>query len=369
MPTNLYPSQSRAIDPFSSYNSNSVNVLTRMVSLGQNCIIGASSMDVVWDSTSTTIVTVCSGICFKDDVIINITDNFKVDMSVDDFYVTQAGAGMNEAGYFYIVLDYTYSKSLPAPQAAIRIIKPSQVLSTFNTSKYLFLKAVNIQLVSSIMEIVGVYDIDPTFGFSRNYSMYYAGGVNTLPTPYVESRDEGRIIYARDTKAVYYGQNGTWTSLFSGISHAALADYATNAGAAGNAANATNATNANYALNSGELGGNIPSYYINNTQFPVSLTEPGYTKLPNGLIIQWGESITSGATGSNVQLSVTFPITFPNACLFVLPGGRDDITSGQLTQTAIKFVSSTTSGAIFNSDSIYSQGNGNTYARYMAIGY
>ena len=43
-----------------------------------------------------------------------------------------------------------------------------------------------------------------------------------------------------------------------------------------------------------------------------SLVANGYTKLSNGLIIQWG---TIGATAQYTGASVTFPIAFPNSCL------------------------------------------------------
>jgi hypothetical protein len=207
MSTNVYPAQTRAIDPFSSYNSNSVNALTRMVSLGENCLIGTDSLDVVWDETSSTIVNILSGICFKDDVIIDVNDNFPIDFLNFDFYLTPDG-GMNEAGYYYVVLDYTYSKSNPPPKAGIRIIKPSQVTTSF-TSNYLFLKAVHAELVSSVMAITGLFDVDPTYGNGRIYTKFYAGGENTLPVFNPET-DEGRFIYTKDTHIVFYGQGGQW---------------------------------------------------------------------------------------------------------------------------------------------------------------
>jgi len=47
-----------------------------------------------------------------------------------------------------------------------------------------------------------------------------------------------------------------------------------------------------------------------------SLSPNGYTRLPNGLIMQWGiTSVIAG--GALIQETVTFPITFPNACFNV----------------------------------------------------
>jgi phage-related tail fiber protein len=49
----------------------------------------------------------------------------------------------------------------------------------------------------------------------------------------------------------------------------------------------------------------------------VSKTANGYTKLPNGMILQWGEVVDDGATK-------TFPITFPNACLVIVGSCKYD---------------------------------------------
>jgi hypothetical protein len=49
------------------------------------------------------------------------------------------------------------------------------------------------------------------------------------------------------------------------------------------------------------------------SQFPVSASANGYSKLPNGFIIQWGV-VDIGSSGTNI----TLPITFPTACTAVL---------------------------------------------------
>ena len=52
----------------------------------------------------------------------------------------------------------------------------------------------------------------------------------------------------------------------------------------------------------------------NGVNLPESLTPNGYTKLPNGLILQWGQvpSATYGAN-TNTAVSITFPVSFQNA--------------------------------------------------------
>lgn len=68
-----------------------------------------------------------------------------------------------------------------------------------------------------------------------------------------------------------------------------------------------------------------------------SLGTNGYTRLPNGLILQWG---TSGSIGQDSSGSVTFPIAFTTLyCVTITPrastntggGGADNITASSTT--------------------------------------
>lgn len=58
-----------------------------------------------------------------------------------------------------------------------------------------------------------------------------------------------------------------------------------------------------------------------------SIAANGYTRLPNGLILQWG---VSGSIGQDSSGSVTFPIAFPSAVYCITITGRQAIntTSG-----------------------------------------
>lgn len=86
-----------------------------------------------------------------------------------------------------------------------------------------------------------------------------------------------------------------------------------------------------------------------------SLGGNGYQKLPGGLIMQWG---SFSQTGSST--SVSFPISFPNACLNV-----------QQTCANNASVSATGSGSLTTSSfvSIRDAGVGNSAIYYFAIGY
>jgi hypothetical protein len=67
------PVQSRAVDPYASYNSNIVNQLTGIVTRGSNALDYENSLQVIADSTSSTDhVEVLTGIIYKDDMLIEI---------------------------------------------------------------------------------------------------------------------------------------------------------------------------------------------------------------------------------------------------------------------------------------------------------
>lgn len=100
----------------------------------------------------------------------------------------------------------------------------------------------------------------------------------------------------------------------------------------------------------------------------------GYTKLPSGLIIQWGTLWTSGITaGSSVSGAITLPIRFPNKGLSLVVSAelaRDP--SGNNIYTA-KFYPA---GCYFTTPGTFDykvQGidyiSGSAVCNYIAIGY
>jgi hypothetical protein len=153
------PSQARAVDPFASYNSNSVNMLTRAVTHGEDGISSALSCDVIADAVSNTKVIVQPGFVFSDDVWIHISAQHTVDFTDSDHYFN-FDTGFDEAGYYYIVLEYIYQKSRPAPQAKLLIVKPSQRSAYTEGGQWLFLKAVKVEGVGTF-HAVSLHDYDP----------------------------------------------------------------------------------------------------------------------------------------------------------------------------------------------------------------
>lgn len=214
-----FPQQERAIDPYSSYNSNVVNRLTRLITRGTNCLHGTHAIDVYLDPVSPlTNLIVSQGQAFKDDVLIELTNDHNVDMSNSDFYINHLNP-WNESGYYYVCLEYTYAKAKPAPEAKIRILKPSQ--TTFydpNTSAFLLLKVIKVvhNVGTGLFEIESLHDVHPENpDIKRIYAQLYAGVEDDLPE-FDQARDEGRIIYCRSQDELYFGTSGAWES-FSAI--------------------------------------------------------------------------------------------------------------------------------------------------------
>ena len=93
--------------------------------------------------------------------------------------------------------------------------------------------------------------------------------------------------------------------------------------------------------------------------FASSLTSNGYQYLPSGLIIQWG---TSGSiAGSGGTLSVTFPVAFPTACLWVSVQPVSNGTAANFAQGSGTATTTTLTAQ--------NQNNIATTMRWSAIGY
>jgi len=208
------PNQARAVDPFASYNSDTVNKFTRMLTYGENGIATPASCDVTLDSTSITQVIVKEGFVYMDDVWLNISSPHIVDFEDPDHYY-DFGLGFDRAGEYYIVLEYTFQKSRPAPHAEIKIVKPNQRSAYIPGRSWLFLKSVTVEGVGPFY-ITGVSDADPeNLQNKRQYIRSYAGGEVFIPT-HSRERDQGRITYGVDDDNFFFGLSDKWVALGSG---------------------------------------------------------------------------------------------------------------------------------------------------------
>ncbi len=90
----------------------------------------------------------------------------------------------------------------------------------------------------------------------------------------------------------------------------------------------------------------------------LSALATGYTKLPNGLIIQWGNVTGIGAGGSG---TLTFPLTFPNNIFSCIATA---IAGSGTGSTSVSVGTPTTSNVVLNNNS----SNGGTTIYCIAIG-
>ncbi len=98
-----------------------------------------------------------------------------------------------------------------------------------------------------------------------------------------------------------------------------------------------------------------------------SLTANGYQKFPGGLILQWGtQAVGDYSSGVNDPKNVSFPLTYPNACLFALVGWTDP--QATTLEGAIVITSKTTSGFTAQYTEI-SAGVENMSINWLALGY
>ena len=209
------PNQNRVIDPFASYNSNVVNKITEIVTQGTEGLLTTNSLQVTFDSTSPlNTVVVSPGYIIKDDVLINITEDHQVDFTDPDQYISTGV--WPQIGYYYIVIQYTYVKSRPAPQASIKILKPTErSLLTTNTS-YSLLKVVEVEMGALSFQIANLYDKDPSIATNaREYLKYYAGSTVDLPT-FTQNRDQSRVAYETARDKFYFGYSDGWRELSAG---------------------------------------------------------------------------------------------------------------------------------------------------------
>ncbi len=207
------PAQLRTVDPYASYNSNVVNNLTGIVTRGSNVLDYYNSLQVISDSTAPlTQVTVLTGTVYKDDMLIEITAEHTVDFTDDNQYISPGISFSGEDGIYYLVLQYTYTKSRPAPQASIKILLPSQTSSFAASSDLVFLKAVDALSGA----IVALYDYDPNdTTVQREYVRTYASNDIILPT-FDQERDQGRVTYVPTEDSFYLGYANGWENADSG---------------------------------------------------------------------------------------------------------------------------------------------------------
>ena len=207
------PTQERVVDPFASYNSNVVNRLTEILSKGRNALISTNDLQVtVIDSTS---VAVSEGYALKDDVLIHVTAPKTVDFyDIDQYTSTDP---FPTPGYNYIVLDYSYVKSRPAPQASIKILRSTERAALAASPNLMLIKVVKLTTTGPHI-IESLHDFDPENISNKRETIFrYATGEGYLPV-HTRSRDQSRIVYDHESDSFYFGISDRWVGLDDGSS-------------------------------------------------------------------------------------------------------------------------------------------------------
>ena len=198
---NTIPVQIRSVDPYSSYNSDIVNKLTRIITDGNNVLLSGSPIDVTQLSPSS--ITVTEGKCVIQDVLLEIQD-FAVDLTDPDFYIDSSSGTWNETGYYLVVMQYEYQKTSPPPSAYIRVIMPSQKATLYDPSIHLFLKCIEVNNVSGFA-ITTLHDLDiDNPSINRPDSMAGSGGAGGSNVVITDGNTTGlgAALYSQGTGAI-----------------------------------------------------------------------------------------------------------------------------------------------------------------------
>jgi hypothetical protein len=143
-------SQIRAVDPHSSYNSDNVNRITRIVTSGNDAI----SRDTLLQPSknTTTSIKITAGICVKDDVMIQLENDEYIDITDDTNFVE--GSKFTGAEQGYIVLVYQYIKQPIPPTCQLLVLKTK---ANFDSNTMLFLGVVNM-LSATVIDTIELSD-------------------------------------------------------------------------------------------------------------------------------------------------------------------------------------------------------------------
>lgn len=117
--------QERAVNPFRAVESNAVNRLTRILTLGKDVILTDHNIEQKDFKT----MTVLKNSYIKDDVYIQFDEDVDIDFTDEGNYLSLTDRGMNRAGTYYLVLHYVYNESIPFPVATFKILKNIQELT------------------------------------------------------------------------------------------------------------------------------------------------------------------------------------------------------------------------------------------------
>lgn len=204
----FFPTQTRAVDPYSELHSSNINKLSRILTRGNSVIMKNRDFTVTRNSSTTLLVT--PGECIIDDMHISISSTYAINIRMTNtLYLNNIIP--TAVGTYYFAIYYMYSKSRPAPKAGYVLLNPSE-LSNISSKNYLFLAKVNI-INSGGIAISSVENYDNlNVNAIRKYADVFAGIYPTTPTFNVNEH-EGMLIYTDDENEVLLGRTTQWERL------------------------------------------------------------------------------------------------------------------------------------------------------------
>jgi len=165
----MIPQQQRAVDPFSSYESDNVNRISRIITSGEDRIVRDSDLYPTY--VSQTLISISSGVAIKDDVTIHFPSASIIDLTdaenyspsstnptpnIFEFWGYWPGDLVNSRAY--VVLEYEYQKISTPPEAQFKILKDP---NDFTTDKYMFLGMVYFSAAQTIVNPLVYIDTIP----------------------------------------------------------------------------------------------------------------------------------------------------------------------------------------------------------------
>jgi len=198
----IIPSQQiRIIDINNIRYSDRISKLSRCLLESDVAILNRNHLNVILVNNQT--IQVSKGICFVNNILVEITQDITIDVSLGEAYLIENTVPLDENGIYYLCLYYSYRKSLTPPSAYIGLLKPSQISGNYNNSTMNFLASLDIQ--NSIINNVYDYDFnDPNR--TRNYPKFYVS-FDSLFKNYVRDEDFSRILFDLENNRLLIGSN------------------------------------------------------------------------------------------------------------------------------------------------------------------
>ena len=165
----MIPTQLRAVDPFSSYESDNVNRITRILTSGNDKIVRNDHLAGTKYSDSQ--IKITKGLCVKDDVVLHMSADEYLDITDTTNYIDGTFLDLDVPTDAYLVMYYEYVKNVVPNEGKYMILEEKRIFhinepSYYNSnSAYLFLARVTFVTdgaLSTGYRISEVFPLDDT---------------------------------------------------------------------------------------------------------------------------------------------------------------------------------------------------------------